>query len=206
MDEMRISEYLHSLEPDGSGFMESLRAFAKENDVPIVRRETESFLRTMCVLKKPETILEIGTAIAYSTTVFAEYCDRVVTLENYEKRITLAKENIRALGNEDRITLISGDAGESLKELSAEGRKFDMIFLDDVPCDGSLLTNTRQADACARAGKALETALDSMNAGITPDAVLVDVEAAMEALGELTGRIMREDITNRIFERFCVGK
>lgn len=130
MDERRISEYLHSLEPDGCEFMESLRAFAKENDVPIVRRETESFLRTMCVLKKPETILEIGTAIAYSTTVFAEYCDCVVTLENYEKRITLAKENIRALGNEDRIALKCGDAEESLEELSAEGRKFDMIFLD----------------------------------------------------------------------------
>ena len=93
--------------------------------------------------------------------------------------------------------------GEGLDLLE---QAFDMIFPDDVPCDGSLLTNARQADACARAGKALERALESMNAGITPDAVLVDVECAMKALGELTGRIMREDITNRIFERFCVGK
>ncbi|MCQ2419984.1 MAG: tRNA uridine-5-carboxymethylaminomethyl(34) synthesis GTPase MnmE [Clostridia bacterium] len=101
------------------------------------------------------------------------------------------------------VVPICAKEGEGLDLLE---EAFDMIFPNDAPCDGSLLTNTRQADACARAGKALESALDSMNAGITPDAVLVDVEAAMEALGELTGRIMREDITNRIFERFCVGK
>ena len=130
MDTARVSEYLHSLEPDGSDFLEGLRAFAKENDVPIVRRETESFLRTMCVLAKPGSVLEIGTAIAYSTSVFAEYCDCVVTMENYEKRIALAKENIRASGNEEKITLMCGDAGESLEKLAAAGRKFDLIFLD----------------------------------------------------------------------------
>ena len=82
----------------------------------------------------------------------------------------------------------------------------DMIFDDETPCDGSLLTNARQADAAARAKESLETALSSMQAGMTPDAVLVDVESAMLAIGELTGAVMREDITNRIFERFCVGK
>lgn len=82
----------------------------------------------------------------------------------------------------------------------------DMIFTDDVPCDGSILTNARQADAVSRAANALRAALVSMGAGMTPDAVLVDVESAMLALGEVTGRTMREDITNRIFERFCVGK
>ncbi len=83
---------------------------------------------------------------------------------------------------------------------------FDMLFPDDVPCDGSLLTNTRQADAIVRAKKSVDAALRSLRAGFTPDAVLVDLEAAMRALGEVTGRTMREDITNRIFERFCVGK
>ncbi|MBQ1264271.1 MAG: tRNA uridine-5-carboxymethylaminomethyl(34) synthesis GTPase MnmE [Oscillospiraceae bacterium] len=82
----------------------------------------------------------------------------------------------------------------------------DMIFTDDVPCDGSILTNARQADAVLRAANALRAAMASMDAGMTPDAVLVDVESAMLALGEVTGRTMREDITNRIFERFCVGK
>ena len=83
---------------------------------------------------------------------------------------------------------------------------FDMLFPDDAPCDGSLLTNARQAGAILRAKKSVDSAVRSLRAGMTPDAVLVDLEAAMDALGEVTGRTMREDITNRIFERFCVGK
>ena len=82
----------------------------------------------------------------------------------------------------------------------------DMVFDDEAPCDGSILTNARQADAIAKSRASIEAALSSLRLGMTPDAVLVDVEAAMEALGEATGRVVREDITNRIFERFCVGK
>ena len=130
MDAERVAAYLHSLETDGSPFLCDLREYARENDVPIVRRETESFLRTMCTLVKPGNILEIGTAIAYSTIVFAEYCDDVTTIENYEKRIALAKENIGQTGNEGRITLMEKDAGEALKNLVENGRKFDLIFLD----------------------------------------------------------------------------
>lgn len=73
-------------------------------------------------------------------------------------------------------------------------------------CDGSIVTNARQADAVRRAAEALGRARAGLAAGLTPDAVLIDVEEAMEAMGELTGRTVREDITNRIFERFCVGK
>ncbi len=72
--------------------------------------------------------------------------------------------------------------------------------------DGSILTNVRQAGAVERSAKAVDSAIRAMATGITPDAVLLDVEAAMEALGEITGSTVREDITNRIFERFCVGK
>ena len=130
MEKERIAEYLHSLEQDGTAFMEGLRAYASENEIPIVRRETESFLRTLCVLKKPKSILEIGTAIAYSTLVFAEYCDDIVTLENYEKRIPLARENIEKTGNSGKIKLIEGDAGDTLKVLVSAEKKYDLIFLD----------------------------------------------------------------------------
>ena len=82
----------------------------------------------------------------------------------------------------------------------------DMVFDDEAPCDGSILTNARQADAIAKSRASIEAARSSLRLGMTPDAVLVDVDAAMEALGEATGRVVREDITNRIFERFCVGK
>ncbi len=82
----------------------------------------------------------------------------------------------------------------------------DEMFAGNTPCDGSILTNPRQFDAVRRAYEALESALNGLKAGLTPDAVLTDAEAAMEAMGEVTGATVREDITNRIFERFCVGK
>lgn len=94
----------------------------------------------------------------------------------------------------------TGDGMEQLEDA------LDCLFQDEIPCDGSILTNTRQANAVARAVKSIDSAQQSLRLGMTPDAILVDVEAAMEALGEVTGQTMREEITNRIFERFCVGK
>ena len=82
----------------------------------------------------------------------------------------------------------------------------DMMFENQTPCDGSVLTNPRQFDAVRRAYEAMLSALQGLKLGLTPDAVLTDVEAAMEAMGEVTGATVREDITARIFERFCVGK
>ena len=82
----------------------------------------------------------------------------------------------------------------------------DSLFENDTPCDGSILTNARQYDACRRAYEAMLNALKGLQLGLTPDAVLTDVEEAMEAMGEVTGATVREDITARIFERFCVGK
>lgn len=82
----------------------------------------------------------------------------------------------------------------------------DAMFAGEAPCDGSILTNTRQTDACRRAYVAMNRSIDGLNLGLTPDAVLTDVEEAMEAMGEVTGATVREDITARIFERFCVGK
>ena len=82
----------------------------------------------------------------------------------------------------------------------------DEMFAGGTPCDGSILTNPRQYDAINRAHEAMCNALQGLKLGFTPDAVLTDVENAMEAMGEVTGATVREDITARIFERFCVGK
>ena len=82
----------------------------------------------------------------------------------------------------------------------------DTLFEGEMPCDGSVLTNARQFDAIRRAGDAIDRALHGLKLGQTPDMVLIDVEEAMEAMGEVTGATVREDITARIFERFCVGK
>ena len=71
---------------------------------------------------------------------------------------------------------------------------------------GELLTNQRQAEAAGRALEAVRLAGEALDLGVTPDALLTDVEEALAALGELTGQSVRDDVTDRIFQRFCVGK
>jgi len=130
MENSRVASYLHSLEKDSLPLLEELREYASAHDVPIVRRETESFLRTVCAAKRPEKTLEIGTAIAYSTIVLAENSGSVITVENYEKRIPLAKENLKRAGLTGKVKLLEEDAGVILKELVHKGESFDLVFLD----------------------------------------------------------------------------
>ena len=103
----------------------------------------------------------------------------------------------------ETVLSICAKEGRGLESLADT---VDAMFAGEAPCDGSILTNTRQADACRRAFDAMSRSIDGLNLGLTPDAVLTDVEEAMEAMGEVTGATVREDITARIFERFCVGK
>lgn len=98
---------------------------------------------------------------------------------------------------------VCAKTGEGLDSLADV---VDEMFVYSAPCDGSILTNTRQYDAVRRCYEALLRALQGLAQGLTPDVVLTDVETAMEAIGEITGATIREDITARIFERFCVGK
>ncbi len=98
---------------------------------------------------------------------------------------------------------ICAKTGEGLDQLADI---VDTMFEGSAPCDGSILTNARQYDAVRRAYDAMGRALQGLKLGLTPDMVLIDVEEAMEAMGEVTGATVREDITARIFERFCVGK
>ena len=98
---------------------------------------------------------------------------------------------------------ICAKTGEGLEQLRDV---VDEMFEGQAPCDGTILTNPRQYDAIRRAREALNRTISGLRMGFTPDAVLTDVEIAMEAIGEVTGATIREDITNRIFQRFCVGK
>ncbi len=101
------------------------------------------------------------------------------------------------------IIHVSASTGEGLDQLTDV---VDTLFASELPCDGSILTNARQYSAIRRAYEAMLRALQGLMLGLTPDAVLTDVEEAMQAMGEVTGNTVREDITARIFERFCVGK
>ena len=80
------------------------------------------------------------------------------------------------------------------------------LFPDGGVPSGEILTNARQTEAVSRALEAVRGAKAALESGLTPDAVLSDAERAMNALGEITGKTLREDLTARIFERFCVGK
>ena len=101
------------------------------------------------------------------------------------------------------VLSVCAKTGAGLEQLA---EVVDNLFAGELPCDGSILTNARQFDAVRRAYEAMLRALQGLQLGLTPDAVLTDVEEAMAAIGEVTGATVREDITNRIFERFCVGK
>ena len=128
--EERMRTYINSLDTGNSPFLIEIEAKALEDRVPIIRREMQSFMRMLLEIKKPGRILEVGTAVGFSTLLMCEYGPKdleIVTIENYEKRIPVARENFRRAGREKQITLLEGDAGKILPTLEGS---FDLIFMD----------------------------------------------------------------------------
>lgn len=126
----RIVDYINSLDCGNSQICDIIEEEARRDDVPIIRKEMKNFLKVMLALKQPVNILEVGTAVGYSSILMSENIpegSRITTIENYEVRIPIARENFRRAGKEDVITLIEGDAAEVLKRL--EGT-YDFIFMD----------------------------------------------------------------------------
>ena len=126
----RMTVYINSLDEGHTDFLEQLERQAKKDDVPIIRREMQSFMKFLMAAHKPKRILEVGTAIGFSALLMCEYnpvsC-KIVTIENYEKRIPIALENFKKAGRDQQIQLIAGDAAEVLKTLE---EPFDFIFMD----------------------------------------------------------------------------
>lgn len=128
---------------------------------------------------------------------------RICIVNKSDLPLTVDLEALRA--RFDHLCVVSAVTGDGLRQLE------EMVAAMFSPGEtavnyGALLTNARQTSAAARARESLLAAEESLNAGYSPDAVLLDVEEALAALGELTGKTVREDITDRIFQRFCVGK
>ena len=121
--------------------------------------------------------------------------------------LVISKADLEQQGQEMETSLpcvsISSVTGQGLGELEKEIEK--LFPLPQVPA-GEILTNVRHAQAVSAALESITAALEAMEFGATPDIVLTESETAMAALGELSGRSIREDVTNRIFQRFCVGK
>ena len=126
----RIVDYIRSLETRNSEILEMIEQEALKERVPIIRKEMQSFLKVLLLLKRPERILEIGAAVGFSALLMSEYAGngcRIDTIENYEKRIQKAEENIKRAGKEEQIHLLKGDAMEILKTLE---EPYDIIFVD----------------------------------------------------------------------------
>lgn len=129
-DDDRVRTFINSLDSENPVYLNELEQYAKKTDVPIIRREMQSLLRVLIAMNSPRQILEVGTAIGFSALFMSEYAPEdchITTIEKYEKRIPLAKDNFRKAGREDRITLLEGDATEILKGLEGP---YDMIFMD----------------------------------------------------------------------------
>ena len=103
----------------------------------------------------------------------------------------------------DGVCSVCARTGEGVEQI---GRLVQALYPQAVRTDGALLTNTRQAEAVGRALAAVDRAQGALSAALTPDAILTDAEEALAALGELTGKSIREDLVATIFSRFCVGK
>lgn len=126
----RIVTFINSLDTRNSEILETIESEARAADVPIIRREMQSFLKVLLMLKRPVRVLEVGTAVGFSALLMSEYVPeecRITTIENYEKRIPIARENFRRAGKEKQIILIEGDAAEVLKTMDGP---YDFIFMD----------------------------------------------------------------------------
>ena len=125
----RMVTYINSLDMGNTPLLNEIEREAKADLVPVIRREMQSFLKVLLAIKRPTRILEVGTAVGFSALLMSEYAPEectITTIENYEKRIPIARENFKRAGKEQKITLIEGDAMEVLTELSGP---YDFIFM-----------------------------------------------------------------------------
>jgi predicted O-methyltransferase YrrM len=128
--EERVATFINSLETANSDILEQIEQEALDAHIPIIKKETQSFLRVLLQMKQPTSILEIGAAVGFSSLFMSEYAPvgcKVTTIEKVEKRALVAEENFRKANKEKEITLIRGDAMLVLEELD---ESFDFIFMD----------------------------------------------------------------------------
>lgn len=126
----RLVTYINSLDRGNTEILDIIEKEALDTYVPIIRKEMQSFLKLLLAMQKPMRILEVGTAVGFSAILMAEYGPKdckIITIENYDKRIPIAKENFKRAGKTEQITLLEGDATEILPTIE---EPFDLIFMD----------------------------------------------------------------------------
>lgn len=125
-----MEQYLRNLIPENQGELREIEKFAKENNVPIIQKEGAKFLEFMVSMKEPKRILELGTAIGYSSILMNKAAKgkcHITTIERDDTMVEYATENIKKYKLENNIKIISGDCLEVLEKLD---EKFDLIFMD----------------------------------------------------------------------------
>lgn len=126
----RMAVFIDSLDRGNTPLLDEIEQAALETEVPIIRKSMQSLLKFLLAYAKPTNILEVGTAIGFSALLMSTYApedSHITTIEKYEKRIPIARENFRRAGKEDAITLLEGDAVELLQTLEGS---YDFIFMD----------------------------------------------------------------------------
>lgn len=126
----RLVTFINSFDTGNTEILDAIEKEALDTYVPIIRKEMQSFLKLLLAMQRPARILEVGAAIGFSSILMAEYAPEgceITTIENYDKRIPIARENIRRAGKEQQITLLEGDAADILPTLQ---EPFDLIFMD----------------------------------------------------------------------------
>lgn len=128
-----VTSYINGYYRPASEELSALREMGEADRVPIILKETESYLNTLLALTKPSKILEIGTAIGYSALYYAQKCPdaEIFTIEKDEAMIQAARHNIRAFGKEEQIHSLFGDGQEQIEKLRDLGETgFDFVFID----------------------------------------------------------------------------
>lgn len=180
----RMSVYLNSLDSGNGVFLDSLEKRALDQEVPIIRPAMQSFLKTLLAFGRPKRILEVGTAVGFSAVLMAANTEpdcQITTIEKYEKRIPLARENFAASGYGDRITLIEGDAMEVVQSLSGS---YDLIFMDAAK--GQYITFLPEALRLLRKGGLL------VSDNVLQDGDLIESHYAVERRNRTIYKRMRE--------------
>jgi predicted O-methyltransferase YrrM len=126
----RLVTYINSLDTGNTEILDAIEREALDSYVPIIRKEMQSFLKLLLAMQRPKRILEVGAAVGFSSLLMAEYSPadcQIITIENYDKRIPVARANFARAGKEHQITLLEGDAQDILPTLDGT---FDLIFMD----------------------------------------------------------------------------
>lgn len=133
IEDERIGAYIHSLDTELPPKLQIIEKEALADEVPIIKKPTQTLLRFLLKAHKPKKILEVGCAVGFSALLMSEDMSddgHITTIEKVQSRITKARENFTFAEKNQKITLLEGDAADLLKDLVAKKEQYDMIFMD----------------------------------------------------------------------------